>query len=124
MRSLSLFLVAVALSAQTMSIEEYEPKSTLVVPQHIVTRARYPFIDVHNHQYGLTPEKVDKLVADAGTTLLVVEQIDNNLKLAARNVSDVLVEPADSVNTYELLRFDKIVATKAGFERLTARVSK
>ena len=47
-----------------MSIEEYEPKSTLVVPQHILTRARYPFIDVHNHQYGLTPEKVDKLVAD------------------------------------------------------------
>ncbi|HKX00264.1 MAG TPA: amidohydrolase family protein [Bryobacteraceae bacterium] len=53
-----------ALAAQTMSIEEYEPKSTLVVPQHVLTRAKYPFIDVHNHQYGLTPEKVDKLVAD------------------------------------------------------------
>ncbi len=47
-----------------MSIEEYDPKSTLVIPQHPVKRAKYPFIDVHNHQYGLTPEKVDKLVAD------------------------------------------------------------
>jgi predicted TIM-barrel fold metal-dependent hydrolase len=47
-----------------MSIEEYDPKSTLVVPQHPVKRAKYPFIDVHNHQYGLTPESVDKLVAD------------------------------------------------------------
>src|SRR5512138_3399249 len=36
--------------ARTMSIEEYEPKSTLVVPQHPVALAKYPFIDVHNHQ--------------------------------------------------------------------------
>jgi predicted TIM-barrel fold metal-dependent hydrolase len=36
--------------ARTMTIEEYEPKSTLVVPEHLVPRAKYPFIDVHNHQ--------------------------------------------------------------------------
>jgi predicted TIM-barrel fold metal-dependent hydrolase len=64
MRPLIAVLFAAALAAQTLSIEEYEPKSTLVVPQHVLTRARYPFIDVHNHQYGLTPEKVDKLAAD------------------------------------------------------------
>src|SRR2546423_14356228 len=51
--------------AQTMTIEEYEPKSTLVVPQHPVERARFPFIDVHNHQSGcVTKECVDKLVAE------------------------------------------------------------
>lgn len=59
-----------------------------------------------------------------GATLIVTEVVDKNLKLASRNLPDVQVEPADSVNTYELLRFDKIVATKAGFEKLTARVSK
>ena len=51
--SLAVFLVSGAASftvAQTMSIEDYEPKSTLVVPQHPVARAKYPFIDVHNHQ--------------------------------------------------------------------------
>jgi uncharacterized protein len=32
---------------------EYDPPSTLVVPQHEVTRARYPFIDVHNHQWEM-----------------------------------------------------------------------
>ncbi len=37
---------------QSMSIEEYDPKSTLVVPQHPVSRAKYPFIDVHNRQQG------------------------------------------------------------------------
>src|SRR5260370_10182226 len=58
------FLLLASLAAQTISIEEYDPKSTLVVPEHPVKRAKYPFIDVHNHQWGLAPESVDKLVAD------------------------------------------------------------
>ena len=33
-----------------MSYEDYEPKSTLVVPENPVTRAKYPFVDVHAHQ--------------------------------------------------------------------------
>ena len=60
----ALLLVSAA-AAQTMSIEEYEPRSTLVVPQHIVKRARYPFIDVHNHQRRLrTREDVERLVGE------------------------------------------------------------
>jgi predicted TIM-barrel fold metal-dependent hydrolase len=51
--------------AQTMSIEEYAPRSTLVVPQTIVTRAKFPFIDVHNHQRGnMPPERLDQLVRE------------------------------------------------------------
>ena len=38
------------LIAQTMSVEEYSPKSSLVVPQHPIARAKYPIIDIHNHQ--------------------------------------------------------------------------
>jgi uncharacterized protein len=33
-----------------VTFEEYEPKSTLVVPGKLITRAKFPFIDVHNHQ--------------------------------------------------------------------------
>lgn len=49
----------------TMTIEEYEPKSTLKVPINLVTRAKYPVIDVHNHQ-SLTPEpdKLAQIVKD------------------------------------------------------------
>ncbi len=57
-------LAAWAAAAQTISIEEYEPKSTLVVPQHKVTRARHPFIDVHNHQRAASPEAADRLVKE------------------------------------------------------------
>ena len=42
--------LATSSGAQTMSFEEYEPRSSLVVPAHTVTRAKYPFIDVHSHQ--------------------------------------------------------------------------
>jgi predicted TIM-barrel fold metal-dependent hydrolase len=60
------FVPAVLLAQNTsMSIEEYKPKNTLVVPQHPVTRAKYPFIDVHNHQNSQMPvAQLDKLVKD------------------------------------------------------------
>jgi predicted TIM-barrel fold metal-dependent hydrolase len=64
MRWPAFLFVCSALAAQSISIEEYEPKSTLVVPQHPVTRAKYPFIDVHNHQRSLTPERLQTLVKD------------------------------------------------------------
>jgi large subunit ribosomal protein L4 len=67
---------------------------------------------------------ISKVAAAKGYTLVVTDHLDQNLKLAARNVPTVQVEPADSVNTYELLRFDKIVVTKAGFAKLAARVEK
>lgn len=65
---------------------------------------------------------VAKIGAKNAPTLVVTDQVDRNLKLASRNVPNVQVEPADSVNVYELLRFEKIVTTKAGLEKLGARV--
>lgn len=50
--------------AQSISIEEFEPKSTLRVPETKVTRAKFPFIDIHNHQRDVSPEKLAQLIAD------------------------------------------------------------
>lgn len=51
--------------AQDMSFEEYEPKSGLTVPEHPVKRAKYPFIDVHNHQNStMNKAALEKLVKD------------------------------------------------------------
>lgn len=44
-----------AAGAQEMSVEEYEPRSTLVVPKHLVVRSRFPFVDVHAHPNGVMP---------------------------------------------------------------------
>lgn len=43
----------VATPAGPIDVEEYEPVSTLKVAEHRVGRAKYPFIDVHNHQYQM-----------------------------------------------------------------------
>ena len=55
-------------SAQDLSFEEYNPKSTLVVPGAIVKKAKFPFIDVHGHQYRM-PEQDLKPVITAMDTL-------------------------------------------------------
>lgn len=48
-----------------MTIEEYDPKSTLVVPAHPKTRAKFPFIDVHGHQpIGIDAARLDRLIGE------------------------------------------------------------
>src|SRR5580704_8249346 len=32
-----------------LELEDFQPKSMLVVPQHPIERAKYPVIDVHTH---------------------------------------------------------------------------
>lgn len=46
------------------NIREYKPTSALVVPEHLVSRAKFPVIDMHGHPPPLTsPEAVDKVVS-------------------------------------------------------------
>ncbi len=47
-----------------MSFEEYNPPSTLVVPTNEVKKAKYPFIDVHNHQFDMPIKDLKKLTAE------------------------------------------------------------
>lgn len=60
------FLFAASvLGAQSLTFEEYTPKSSLVVPENPRTRSKYLFIDVHNHQrFPMEPGALQKLVAD------------------------------------------------------------
>ena len=65
----SLFL-PVAATAQSaddipdVSFRDYDPPSTLVVPGREVTRAKYPFIDVHNHQRSLNEQSLETLALE------------------------------------------------------------
>ena len=53
-----------AVVAQDLSIRQYKPKSTLVVPAHPVPRAKYPVIDVHSHHSRLTRDDYARVVRD------------------------------------------------------------
>jgi len=48
----------------TIDFESYDPPSTLVVPEHPTEHAKFPFIDVHSHHWGLAEKNLDELIAE------------------------------------------------------------
>lgn len=58
------FLTTIAAAQQKIDFETYNPPSTLVVPQHPVTRAKFPFIDVHNHQFQMGSMDLNTLTVE------------------------------------------------------------
>ena len=59
-----------------------------------------------------------------GSTLVVATGTDKNLTLASRNIPNVAVTTSESLNTYDVLRPDKLVFTKGAFEKVEARLAK
>jgi large subunit ribosomal protein L4 len=59
-----------------------------------------------------------------GTALLVAEGGDSNLSLASRNVPGVELTTGDGLNTYQVLRFDKLIFTRGAFEKIEGRLNK
>jgi len=74
LRHTTIAVILLALAAQSIGIAQdqspdigirkYKPRSTLVVPQHPVPRAKYPVIDIHSHHWGLTTERYAQVVRD------------------------------------------------------------
>lgn len=62
--SLFIYLLPFMVFGQTMSFEEYDPPSTLVVPENPLTRAKFPFIDVHNHQFRMPNMDLNELTTE------------------------------------------------------------
>lgn len=107
-----------------MSFEEYNPPSTLVVPENKITRAKYPFIDVHNHQFDMPVKDLSNLTAEmdslnmafmvnlSGFRGLYLQQCLSNVKESAPNRFGLFVnldwekidEDDFAANNLEILR--------------------
>ena len=107
-----------------MSFEEYNPSSTLVVPENKITRAKYPFIDVHNHQFDMPVKDLSNLTAEmdslnmafmvnlSGFRGLYLQQCLSNVKESAPNRFGLFVnldwekidEDDFAANNLEILR--------------------
>ena len=57
-----------------------------------------------------------------GTALVVVPTIEKNLQLATGNLQKVEVTTADSLNTYQVLRCDKLLFIRGAFEKVEERL--
>ncbi|MGA2869679.1 MAG: 50S ribosomal protein L4 [Verrucomicrobiota bacterium] len=58
-----------------------------------------------------------------GTTLVVSTGSDKNLTLASRNLPLVALATSDSLNTYDVLRPDKLLFTRSAFEKVSDRLT-
>src|ERR1019366_7828002 len=69
--------------------------------------------------------KVISALELTGTTLFISCGAENeNITRAARNIAGVTLTTSDSLNTYDVLRPDKLVFTKTAFENVEARLTK
>ena len=59
-----MFLTLLADAQQRIDFEKYNPAPTLVVPQHKIIKAKFPFIDVHNHQYDMPKMDLNTLTLE------------------------------------------------------------
>jgi predicted TIM-barrel fold metal-dependent hydrolase len=84
-------LNACSQAGQKMDFESYNPPSTLVVPGNEISKAKYPFIDVHNHQFRMATMDLATLIRDMDDMNMKVMvnlsgQSGNDLKKATDNV--------------------------------------
>lgn len=95
-KTLFLALTIVAFStinAQDLTFEEYNPKSTLVVPSKIITKAKYPFIDIHGHQYQMPTQDLAPVVADMDAMNMAIMvnlsgRSGKDLQKSVKNIAD------------------------------------
>jgi predicted TIM-barrel fold metal-dependent hydrolase len=60
------------------TIRQYKPRSTLVVPQHTVPRAKFPVVDIHGHPPALTGPDVVNTVGRAMDPLNLQVMVNAN----------------------------------------------
>jgi predicted TIM-barrel fold metal-dependent hydrolase len=59
-------------------ITDYKPKSTLVVPEHLVPRAKFPVVDIHGHPPALVSQQTIQTVLDAMDKLNIQVMVQAN----------------------------------------------
>jgi uncharacterized protein len=91
--TLLIILVNMATFAQDLSFEEYNPTSTLIVPGKIIKKAKFPFIDVHGHQYRMANQDLTAVISAMDTLNMRVMvnlsgRSGDNLKRSIQNIKE------------------------------------
>ena len=102
-----LLTLSLDLGAEDVPFYEYDPPSTLVVPENPVARAKYPFIDVHSHQWQMPDQDLAELTAQmdelnmgvmvnlSGRGFRRVEEADGSMRFALHD-GDFLKRAVDN----------------------------
>lgn len=96
-----------------MNFEEYDPPSSLVVPEHTVSHAKFPFIDVHNHQFNMGSQDLTQLAKEMDRLNMAVMV---NLSGRGRGSTEHLENALANVKKTNPSRF--IVFTNVNFDNI------
>ncbi len=97
-------------SDERMDFEQYDPPSSLVVPEHRLARAKFPFIDVHNHQFNMPTANLNDLLQQMDELNMAVMV---NLSGRGRGSAEHLAGAIRNVKKYNEKRF--VVFTNIDF---------
>ena len=96
------------------SILDYRPRSTLVVPENLVKKARYPAIDFHGHPQGMlgSVESLARLGAD-------LDGLNVRMMIVANNVSgDALKQTVATIKASPAMKDRVRVLTGIDFQNV------
>ena len=65
-----------------------------------------------------TVAKALKAIGAGNSSLIVLEGINKNAELSARNIKDVKTALVNTINVMDILKYDSFVATKAAVEKI------
>ncbi|MEE9361105.1 MAG: amidohydrolase family protein [Cellulophaga sp.] len=90
--AIALFTSAI-ITAQDVSFEDYNPTTTLVVPGKIIKRAKFPFIDVHGHQYRMPNQDLAPVIEamdtlNMGIMVNLSGRSGEDLQKSVKNIAD------------------------------------
>jgi predicted TIM-barrel fold metal-dependent hydrolase len=89
----SLFFYTNYIEAQDISFEDYNHTSTLVIPGKKIIKAKYPFIDIHGHQYRMATQDLTPVIAamdtlNMGIMVNLSGRSGENLIQSVKNIKD------------------------------------
>ena len=65
-----------------------------------------------------TVAKALKAIGAGDSSLIVLEGVNRNAELSARNIKDVKTALVNTINVMDILKYDSLVATKAAVEKI------
>ena len=65
-----------------------------------------------------TVAKALKAIGASNSSLIVLEGVNKNAELSARNIKDVKTALVNTINVTDILKYDSLVATKAAVEKI------
>ena len=65
-----------------------------------------------------TVAKALKAIGAGNSSLIVLEDVNKNAELSARNIKDVKTALVNTINVLDILKYDSFVATKAAVEKI------